>query len=110
MLTTTWIQDFGFPSTHTMNSISNSGFVLLYVYDPMGLFPHTSGAENEAVTKFPLGLALLMVSVVSDSRPYNFTQASVWISLISIGRLYLGVHSPPDLRGGAVLGVIMALW
>ena len=34
----------------------------------------------------------------------------MWIVTISGGRLYLGVHSPPDLKGGTVLGLLMASW
>ena len=37
--------------------------------------------------------------------------AAVWIFSISFGRLYLGVHSPTDLRGGFMLGLwITVLW
>ena len=32
-----------------------------------------------------------------------------WISSISLGRLYLGVHSPMDVKGGVLLGTAVAL-
>eukprot|EP00658_Telonema_sp_P-2_P032365 TRINITY_DN23987_c0_g1_i4.p1 TRINITY_DN23987_c0_g1~~TRINITY_DN23987_c0_g1_i4.p1 ORF type:complete len:261 (-),score=40.83 TRINITY_DN23987_c0_g1_i4:308-1090(-) len=50
--------DFGFPSTHTMNSISNAGFTLLYAYDPLGLFLET---KSEPSCSFPLWAALVLV-------------------------------------------------
>jgi len=83
-------QDFGFPSTHTMNSISNAGFCVLYAFDPMELVP---------------GVATPWVSL-----PAAIGLALIWIVVISGGRLYLGVHSPTDLRGGAVLGLLMSCW
>jgi len=83
-------QDFGFPSTHTMNSISNAGFMLLYVHDPLNQF----GVKERAV--WPLCISAVL--------------AVMWIVTISGGRLYLGVHSPPDLKGGTVLGLLMASW
>eukprot|EP00947_MAST-08B_sp_MAST-8B-sp1_P002072 g2072.t1 len=80
----TQCQDFGYPSTHAMNSLSNSMFAILEEADPSNL---GSG----------FAVALLV--------------AAVWIFSISFGRLYLGVHSPTDLRGGFMLGLwITVLW
>ena len=36
---------------------------------------------------------------------YALAFAIVWTFSISFGRLYLGVHSPTDLKGGFLLGV-----
>jgi len=82
----TGLLDYGFPSTHTMNGISNSLFTLLYF--------HTTGYRSET-TEMPLW-ACLVVTVW-------------WICSISFSRLYMGVHSPTDLRGGAVVGICTAV-
>jgi len=80
--------DFGFPSTHTMNSISNSGFAVLFYYC------HSySDAFTATDPTLPCAVAVLM--------------AICYMSVLSLSRIYLGVHSPTDLRGGAVLGVMM---
>eukprot|EP00929_Paragymnodinium_shiwhaense_P070588 TRINITY_DN35748_c0_g1_i1.p1 TRINITY_DN35748_c0_g1~~TRINITY_DN35748_c0_g1_i1.p1 ORF type:complete len:464 (-),score=79.62 TRINITY_DN35748_c0_g1_i1:247-1638(-) len=80
----TQCRDFGFPSTHTMNSFSNSLFTVLYCCRHGAL----GGMGN---------LPLLLCA------------ACGWICSISFGRLYLGVHSPMDVKGGASLGTFIAL-
>eukprot|EP00930_Biecheleria_cincta_P068920 TRINITY_DN56744_c0_g1_i1.p1 TRINITY_DN56744_c0_g1~~TRINITY_DN56744_c0_g1_i1.p1 ORF type:complete len:453 (-),score=62.67 TRINITY_DN56744_c0_g1_i1:406-1764(-) len=77
-------RDFGFPSTHAMNSVSNSLFAVLYYLENYG-----SGAT--ALTYCSLLLCM-----------------AVWIFCISFGRLYLGVHSPMDVKGGFTLGLLIA--
>jgi len=74
-------RDFGFPSTHAMNSVSNSLFTVLYC------FHHRLGISGTV-----LGLL-----------------SGCWIFSISFGRLYLGVHSPMDVKGGMILGLVVAL-
>lgn len=77
-------RDFGFPSTHAMNAVSNAVFVVLYLY---------AGGRG-VVCEFPLLSSLLLMGL--------------WIVSISLGRLYLGVHTPTDVRGGFVIGLVFA--
>merc|ERR1712232_865504 len=53
-------QDFGFPSTHTMNSISNAGFMLLYAYDPLNHF-----SPKQAVLPLCVGAMLAVMWIVT---------------------------------------------
>eukprot|EP00440_Ansanella_granifera_P041781 gb/GFBE01045300.1/.p1 GENE.gb/GFBE01045300.1/~~gb/GFBE01045300.1/.p1 ORF type:complete len:453 (+),score=73.68 gb/GFBE01045300.1/:1-1359(+) len=76
-------RDFGFPSTHAMNSVSNSLFAVLYYLENYG--------SDE--TSYMLLLSLMFV----------------WMFSITFGRLYLGVHSPMDVKGGLFLGTVIAL-
>jgi len=76
-------RDFGFPSTHAMNSISNSLFALLFYLSHPWI-------DGTAMIAMVFGMCF-------------------WISSISLGRLYLGVHSPMDVKGGLLLGFAVAI-
>ncbi|GBG31689.1 Sphingosine-1-phosphate phosphatase, putative [Hondaea fermentalgiana] len=84
------LADFGFPSTHSMNSVSNSVFIFLYAtcdpdaWDGAAALKLVTDPENR------LWIALCLVYIVS----------------LSLSRLYLGAHTPTDLRGGLALGAI----
>lgn len=78
-------RDFGFPSTHAINSVSNTLFAVLY-------FSENYGSSATAATYFWLLLC-----------------SALWIFCISFGRLYLGVHSPMDVKGGFTLGFLVAV-
>jgi sphingosine-1-phosphate phosphatase 1 len=75
-------RDFGFPSTHAMNAVSNSLFTVLYVQQ------HHAALAGPWVLWGCLG---------------------VWVFSLALGRLYLGVHSPMDVKGGLGLGLAIAL-
>jgi len=78
-------RDFGFPSTHAMNSVSNSLFTVLYYLEYHG---------SDATISTYLIMFVCML---------------IWIFSISFGRLYLGVHSPMDVKGGLIMGTVLAL-
>ena len=85
---TTALKDFGFPSTHSMNAVSNSMFTLAYLY--LGSGTLAWGPR----TTFPAAIGAAF--------------AAIWMFSLITGRLYLGVHSPTDVRGGVLLGLVMA--
>ena len=74
----THLQDFGFPSTHSMNSLTNSLLIVWYFW---------SG-----------GTSYDLIRIVA---------AILWIVCLSFGRMYLGAHTGTDVRGGLGLGVIV---
>jgi len=75
-------RDFGFPSTHAMNSVSNALFWVMYSLQ--------HGIAGKATNPVLL-----------------FVGALVWISSITFSRIYLGVHSPMDIKGGLLLGLAL---
>jgi len=77
-------RDFGFPSTHSMNAVSNTFFTALYCIQ--------HGFVGSAKGFTIMGVCMC-----------------VWIFSLTFGRLYLGVHSPMDVKGGLNLGVAIAL-
>nr|GEW30915.1 lipid phosphate phosphatase delta-like [Tanacetum cinerariifolium] len=78
--------EYGLPSSHTLNTICLSGYLLHYVI---------SCHEN----------------IDASHQVAGFTFACLFIGLIGLGRVYLGMHSVIDILGGLVLGLtILAFW
>ncbi len=87
------LQDFGFPSTHAMNAVTNSLLVLLFVNDA----PLEAGKMGG-----------WMLSMTQSVQGRIHLAAAVWYFLsITLSRLYVGAHTPTDLRGGIVLGLVL---
>lgn len=78
--------EYGLPSSHTLNTVCLSGYLLHYVLSYTQL--------EDASLKFA-GVFLVCLLV----------------SLIGFGRIYLGMHSLIDVIGGLAIGlVILAFW
>ncbi|XP_059427978.1 lipid phosphate phosphatase delta [Corylus avellana] len=78
--------EYGLPSSHTLNTVCLSGYLLHYVLS------YTQ--YEDASMKF-VGLALVCLLV----------------GLIGLGRIYLGMHSLVDVIGGLSVGlVILSFW
>lgn len=67
-------EEFGFPSTHAMNSLSNSLLVHQYLQWKVWWLPAMLG---------------------------------VWVVILCTSRMFLGMHTGTDIRGGLVLGALV---
>ncbi|KAG1347581.1 lipid phosphate phosphatase delta [Cocos nucifera] len=78
--------EYGLPSSHALNTVCLSGYLLHYVLN--------HGVQNDGVT-IAVGFSLVFVLVM----------------LIGIGRIYLGMHSLIDVVAGIIFGlVILFFW
>ncbi|XP_022872004.1 lipid phosphate phosphatase delta-like [Olea europaea var. sylvestris] len=78
--------EYGLPSSHTLNTVCLSGYMLHYILSYTG---------SEDVSTELMGFALVCLVV----------------GLIGVGRIYLGMHSLIDIIGGLALGLgILTLW
>ncbi|XP_019154151.1 PREDICTED: lipid phosphate phosphatase delta-like [Ipomoea nil] len=78
--------EYGLPSSHTLNTVCLSGFLMHYVL---------SYTQNEDLSTELAGLAVI----------------SLLVGLIGLGRIYLGMHSLIDIIGGLAIGLaILAFW
>lgn len=78
--------EYGFSSSHTLNTVCLSGYLVHYVLDYIN---YTDGF-----------LILIGVAI-----------ACLFVGLIGFGRIYLGMHSPVDVIGGLIIGlVILRIW
>jgi undecaprenyl-diphosphatase len=62
---------------------------------------------------FPSGhTAAAFASAIALSRMWPQAQAAWWLAAVAMGysRIYLGHHYPLDVAGGAIVGVLIALW
>lgn len=54
-------------------------------------------------------LAVFMIHLLRGKIPYITPVLLVWASLKAYSRIYLGVHYPGDILGGAIVGIVTAL-
>ncbi|CAE8699463.1 unnamed protein product, partial [Polarella glacialis] len=86
-------EEYGLPSTHTINTACLS-FYLLHYYNFYGLGDGKGVLEN--IARYPSFL-LLFLAILA------------WNLFIMHGRLYLGMHSPVDIAAGLVIAVMLLL-
>ncbi|KAJ6425733.1 hypothetical protein OIU84_026333 [Salix udensis] len=78
--------EYGLPSSHTLNTICLSGYLLHYVL---------SYSQNQDASLKIAGLAIVCLIVF----------------LTGLGRIYLGMHSVIDIKAGLAIGfAILAFW
>ncbi|KAG4913641.1 hypothetical protein JHK82_054226 [Glycine max] len=78
--------EYGLPSSHTLNTVCLSGYLLHYV------LTHTQ-IQGAYVTYLGVSLACMLVF------------------FIGLGRIYLGMHSVVDVLAGLLIGlVVLAFW
>lgn len=80
------------------------GYVLPYTMEPQSLIHWSSFPSDHAVLFFALATGLFQVS-----RRWGALALAHAAVLISLPRLYLGIHWFTDIVAGAVLGVLLAL-
>ena len=78
------LQEYGLPSSHTMNSLCLNFFVVHYLLDKH-LVP------SEWALPLYLGTA-------------------VWVAWIGLARVYMGLHTPVDIGAGALLGTLVLVF
>lgn len=78
------LQEYGLPSSHTMNSLVLNFFIVHYLLDK-----HMVPAEW-ALTMY-LGTA-------------------VWVAWVGLARVYMGLHTPIDIGAGALLGTLVLVF
>jgi membrane-associated phospholipid phosphatase len=72
-------QEYGFPSSHTMNSLALNYYAVHYLYE------HNLLTTQQAV--------------------FGYLAVAAWVAWIALSRLYLGLHTPVDILGGALGGL-----
>ncbi|XP_030525967.1 lipid phosphate phosphatase delta [Rhodamnia argentea] len=78
--------EYGLPSSHTLNTVCLSGYLLLYVLSYI--------QSRDALTAYA-----------------GFAVVCFLVGLIGLGRIYLGMHSLIDILGGLIMGlVILVFW
>lgn len=77
-------QEYGLPSSHTMNSLCLNFFIVHYLLDKH-LVP------SEWAVAMYLGTA-------------------VWVAWIGLARVYMGLHTPIDIGAGALLGTLVLVF
>lgn len=81
-----FLAEYGFPSTHTMSVAGQAAMIVWYTWRE----------DYAGAGEYPLGLACVIGALL--------------VTMTSIGRLYLGVHTITDVLGGAEPGLsIIAL-
>ncbi|CAN4096694.1 unnamed protein product [Withania somnifera] len=78
--------EYGLPSSHTLNTVCLSGFLLHYIL---------SYTQNDDTIAGLAGLAIVCL----------------FVFFVALGRMYLGMHSLIDIIGGLAFGLaILAFW
>jgi membrane-associated phospholipid phosphatase len=101
------IQEYGLPSTHTMNSLCMNFYAAHYL--------HVSGlVSDSAAGSTRIFLTVCMPSASSPSTLHShalllpvllYAMSALWVCWIAASRIYLGMHTPVDIFAGAVAGL-----
>lgn len=77
-------QEYGLPSSHTMNSLCLNFFVVHYILD-------------KRLVPAEWAVAL-------------YVGTAVWVAWIGLARVYMGLHTPIDIGAGVVLGILVLVF
>ena len=78
------LQEYGLPSSHTMNSLCLNFFVVHYILD-------------KRLVPAEWAVAL-------------YVGTAVWVAWIGLARVYMGLHTPIDIGAGVVLGILVLVF
>lgn len=56
------------------------------------------------------GIATIVILLIGKCEKWVMPWMLIWATCVSYSRIYLGVHYPSDILGGALLGVCVALF
>eukprot|EP00927_Polykrikos_kofoidii_P038389 TRINITY_DN32732_c0_g1_i1.p1 TRINITY_DN32732_c0_g1~~TRINITY_DN32732_c0_g1_i1.p1 ORF type:complete len:474 (-),score=61.55 TRINITY_DN32732_c0_g1_i1:122-1543(-) len=95
-------QEYGLPSTHTMNTIC----LVCYLVHHMNFYA-TQGPPGQSL--FTNMFVALTSPATAPRMAFVLAGSTFWCFIIVWGRLYLGVHSPVDILGGTVAAILAVL-
>lgn len=78
------LQEYGLPSSHTLNSLCLNFYIVHYLFDKHLL---------------PSNWALVV-----------YLGTAVWVAWIGLARVYMGLHTPIDIGAGALLGTLVLVF
>lgn len=99
----TGLQDFGFPSTHSLNAITNPAVILSYVPSPTPLLPAFAHQNVCCVhSRFLFANGTLSFSTCPLFSVFAILLGAFHAGNLILSRLYFGVHSINDCTAGVV--------
>jgi sphingosine-1-phosphate phosphatase 1 len=103
-------QEFGLPSSHTMNTLCLQFYLVHYLIEHELVSNSTAGKQRARLRQPLTGpmhscAALMLCTPRPCCAAGLYTLVTAWVVFIAASRLYLGLHTPIDILAGAVAGL-----